>query len=376
MDNKTMILQPLVSDCPVIIYLDFKSPYAYLAIEPTRELERELGVQFDWRPFVLDIPSYLGSARLDKTGKVVEQSRSNEQWSGVKYAYYDCRRYANLRKQIIRGTEKIWDTNLVATAMLWVKNYDYDTQQQFIDLVFQPFWKRELDVESSAVIQQLLDKIGANGTAFNEWAHAEGTAMNTQLQTAAFSAGIFGVPTYVVGTDLYFGREHLPRIRWQLTEQIGCAPDIANPLPAKLPEQPPTPAQITIGVDYSLDSLLALPQLLELVSKFSGIVHWVSIETRKSSTPPLVNDGSRGSQHKQWREKNRLLNLDRYNPAAAKSGNYSNAIDQFLQQNNISLRKNGPEQVIRPAMPGVVALLDDELFIGRQHLPLITARLT
>jgi 2-hydroxychromene-2-carboxylate isomerase len=373
--GKTMTLQPLVSDCPAIVYLDFKSPYAYLAVEPTRELERELGVQFDWRPFVLDIPSYLGSARLDKTGNVVEQSRSSEQWSGVKYAYYDCRRYANLRKQTIRGTEKIWDTNLVATAMLWVKNYDYDTQQQFIDLVFQPFWKRKLDVEDSAVIQHLLDEIGANGTAFNEWAQAEGAAMNTQLQATAFSAGIFGVPTYVVGTDLYFGREHLPRICWQLTKQVGNAPDIGNPLPAVLPEQPQTPAQITIGIDYSLDSLLALPQLLQLLSNYSGDVTWVMIEPRKSSAPPLDNDGSRSALHKQWREKNRLLNLDRYNSTGTKSDKYTDAIDQLMRKHNISPKKNGPEQVVRPAMPGVVVMLGDELFIGRQHLPLITARL-
>lgn len=180
-----MTLQPLVTDCPAIVYLDFKSPYAYLAVEPTRELERELGVQFDWRPFVLDIPSYLGSARLDKTGNVAEQSRSNEQWSGVKYAYYDCRRYANLRHLTIRGTEKIWDTNLAATAMLWARNFGYDTQQQFIDLIYQPFWKRELDVESSVVIQHLLDQVGANGTAFNEWARSEGAAINAQFQASS-----------------------------------------------------------------------------------------------------------------------------------------------------------------------------------------------
>lgn len=370
-----MTLQPLITDREAIIYLDFKSPYAYLAIEPTRELERELGIQFDWRPFVLDIPSYLGSARLDKAGNVVEQSRSREQWSGVKYAYYDCRRYASLRNLTIRGTEKIWDTNLVATAMLWVRNYDYATQQEFIDRIFQPFWKRELDVESSAVVQDLLNQIGANGTAFSEWARAEGSAMNEQLQTAAFSAGIFGVPTYVVGKELYFGREHLPRIRWQLTGQSGSAPDIANPLPAKLAEPQQLPTQITIGIDDSLDSLMALPVLLELLANFPGDVHWVMIKKRESSSPPVNNGRSRSAMHRQWREKNRLLNLERYDTSDTASGNYSNAIDRLLQQNQISPGKDGPERVIHPAMPGVVVLCDDELFIGRQHLPLITARL-
>jgi len=371
-----MILQPLISDSPAIVYLDFKSPYAYLAIEPTRELERELGVQFDWRPFVLDIPSYLGSARLDKAGKVVEQSRSNEQWSGVKYAYYDCRRYANHYQRKIRGTEKIWDSNLVASAMLWAKNYGYDTQQQFIDLVFQPFWKRELDVENSTVIEQLLDQIGANGAAFGEWARSEGLVVNEQLQAAAFSAGIFGVPTYIVGSQLYFGREHLARIRWQLTGQKGSAPDIANPLPATLPEQPQPPTKMTIGIDNSLDALLALPQLIDLLSNFSGAVDWVIINTKIPSAPPLHNDGSRSALHKQWREENRLRNLERYNSTAVVSDNYLQAINQLLQENRISVKKDGPEQVIRPAMPGIVVLWGEEIFIGRQHLPLIATRLS
>ncbi|MCB1701025.1 MAG: 2-hydroxychromene-2-carboxylate isomerase, partial [Halioglobus sp.] len=84
------------------VHIDFKSPYAYLAIEPTRQVAHALGITIDWYPFVLDIPSYLGSARLDSSGRVAEQSRSKDQWSGVKYAYYDCRRYANLRGLTIR----------------------------------------------------------------------------------------------------------------------------------------------------------------------------------------------------------------------------------------------------------------------------------
>ena len=107
-----------IKDRALTVYIDFKSPYAYLAVEPTRRLAEELGITIDWQPFVLDIPSYLGSAKLDTSGKVAEASRSQDQWSGVKYAYYDCRRYANLRGMTIRGTVKIWDTNLAATGML------------------------------------------------------------------------------------------------------------------------------------------------------------------------------------------------------------------------------------------------------------------
>ena len=122
-------MQPLESAAPLIIYIDFKSPYAYLAIEPTRNLLAELGAVADWRPFVLNIGSYLGTAKLAKTGEVKEQKRSAEQWSGVKYAYFDCRRYANLRALTVRGTVKIWNTDLPAIGMFWLKQQESLVEQ-------------------------------------------------------------------------------------------------------------------------------------------------------------------------------------------------------------------------------------------------------
>src|SRR5215467_3603993 len=89
--------QPLSSLAPVIIYIDYKSPYAYLAKDRTYALEDELGIEVDWRPFTLDIPSYLGSARLDDQGRLVENQRSERQWSVVRYSYRDVRRYASFR---------------------------------------------------------------------------------------------------------------------------------------------------------------------------------------------------------------------------------------------------------------------------------------
>ena len=52
------------SDSPLIVHIDFKSPYAFLAIEPTRQMLKSLGVVADWRPFVLDIGSYLGTREV------------------------------------------------------------------------------------------------------------------------------------------------------------------------------------------------------------------------------------------------------------------------------------------------------------------------
>ena len=37
-------LEPLASKSPLIVYVDYKSPYAYLAKDPTYAIEEELGI--------------------------------------------------------------------------------------------------------------------------------------------------------------------------------------------------------------------------------------------------------------------------------------------------------------------------------------------
>ena len=76
----------------VAVYTDYKSPYAYLAKDLVYELERDFPVRIDWLPYRLDIPIFLGSARVDNSGHVTEEQRNAHQWRRVRYSYLDCRR--------------------------------------------------------------------------------------------------------------------------------------------------------------------------------------------------------------------------------------------------------------------------------------------
>ena len=251
-------MHPLQSGQPLIVYIDFKSPYAYLAVDPTRALARDLGVAVDWRPLVLDIPSFLGSAKLGSSGKVVEQQRSSAQWSNVKYSYYDCRRYANLRGVTVRGTVKIWDTNLAAIGLLWARQHGAEVVSRYLDGVYRPFWNRELDAEDPQIIASVLEQSGAPRAGFQTFADGEGREQNAQLQRDAFAAGIFGVPTFLVAGEMYFGREHLPRVRWHLTGERGPAPDVANEAGGTV-EPCPGPLQVYVDFASPLSYLAVAP---------------------------------------------------------------------------------------------------------------------
>ncbi|MFT7174750.1 MAG: 2-hydroxychromene-2-carboxylate isomerase [Halioglobus sp.] len=355
-------------------YIDFKSPYAYLAIEPTRRLARELDIEIDWLPFVLDIPSYLGSARLKKSGEVAEHSRSDEQWSGVKYAYYDCRRYANLRGLTIRGTVKIWDTNLAAIGMLWAKAQGDQVLQDYIDGIYVPFWRRELDVEDIAVIENVLAESGAYVPGFRVFALDVGAGQNNKLQQQAFDSGIFGVPAYVLGEELYFGREHLPRIRWQLQGQQGSAPDIAYDL---LPDDVIEDSSVsTLEVGISLgdpESHTTIQQVLSLARDLHVGIIWYELPAGKSGKQTDLEDQSRGARHRRFRSDNREQDARRYKPITIANGDVVSQTRQLLREHDIELRAEGLAGISYLNSP--VFRLGQETYIGRQHLPLIRAQL-
>lgn len=229
-NNKLAQMDVLKSNSEVIVYLDIKSPYAFISVKPTLALERELGLSFDWRPYTLDIPSYLGSARKEK-GKVVEsRGRSPKIWNAVRYAYMDARRYAEKQGYVLKGTEKIWDSSLANMGILFTNLYFRDYIPAYLETVYSSFWRRELDIEDINVVIQCLESVGVDSTKFEHFATGEGKLMHDQILETRFDAGMYGVPTYVVGEDVFFGREHLPYIRWILSGKNGPAPDIANEL--------------------------------------------------------------------------------------------------------------------------------------------------
>ena len=433
---------PLASSAPLIVYIDYKSPYAYLAVDPTYALQDELGIEVDWRPFTLDIPSYLGSARLSDEGKVVEANRTPGQWTKVKYAYHDVRRYGAMRGVIVRGAVKIWDSSLVGIGMLWAREQDRSVLRAYSHLVYQRFWKRDLNLEDADAIERVLDEAGARTAGFQDYATGEGRALHDSIQRNAFAAGIFGVPTFVIDGEVFFGREHLPRIRWMLTGRTGAPPDIAYPdLSVERTSRENIKGELIVVIDFkSPHAYLAFAPTCALADELGITIDWqpLIIAPSKTATAPAapLSDDDRGARHRRIRADYLERDIARY--AADRGlalGALHRRVDSTLaaigllwaQRQSPSLARSYVERVferywqrnfdiedehsIRALLTGIGAplsgfdafvkeegrtrlaqlqselrdkgvfevptyLLDDDMFLGRQHLPLIRSRLS
>ena len=205
-----------MSNGSVDFYIDIKSPYAYLALDPAIKMFDQLGLKWNVWPYTLDIADYLGSATINNDGKIISSNRTPHQWRRVKYSYMDCRRMANLQGKTILGTQKIWDSSLFSFAHLWIKEKSDQTLLPFLRESFQLFWERKLDIENEEVISNLLTKFQLDSAEFKSWMENNRNSV-ASLMDAALSKGIFGVPTFVFEEEIFWGSEKLELIKARAT---------------------------------------------------------------------------------------------------------------------------------------------------------------
>jgi 2-hydroxychromene-2-carboxylate isomerase len=182
------------------LYYDFKSPFTYLAMEPAYKLEETHRIRLRFIPLELAIREAYGGE--------LEQ-RAQRDWDKVRYLYMDMRRFANERGMIIRGPQKIFDSRLALMGGLFAdRNGRF---RPYADRVFERFFRRELNIEDIDALAAVMAEAGLDAAGFRRYAEGEGP---NDLRAAAAEAerdGVFGVPTFIVAGELFWGND---RVDW------------------------------------------------------------------------------------------------------------------------------------------------------------------
>lgn len=90
----------------------------------------------------------------------------------------------------------------------------------YVEAVSAGFWERRLAMGDPAILSGVLDEAGLDGAAILSRGQTEACKARLAANTeAAVARGAFGVPTFYVGEEMFFGKERLG----QLEELIGQA---------------------------------------------------------------------------------------------------------------------------------------------------------
>jgi 2-hydroxychromene-2-carboxylate isomerase len=190
----------------VTLWSDYVSPYAYVAKASAYALEADYDVALLWRPYTLDIASFQGSVA----------ERDPHHWRRVRYAYMDARRFANKQSLTLMGPKKIFFDRPLQAGMLYAQRHGIF--RAFNDRAFERFWRRALDPESVEAVEALLAEAGAP-SGFAAFLAGAGGAEHDRLRGEAEAAGVFGVPTFVLDGELFWGGDRVGLLRERLDEK-------------------------------------------------------------------------------------------------------------------------------------------------------------
>ena len=92
-----------------------------------------------------------------------------------------------------------------------------DTRRAFIDALFAATWGGGPGVEQPEIVARLATEVGLDGPDIV--AHAQSPAAKERLRSQtdeALRAGVFGVPTILIGDELFWGYDSFPDVEQHL----------------------------------------------------------------------------------------------------------------------------------------------------------------
>ncbi|MEM9178499.1 MAG: DsbA family protein [Pseudomonadota bacterium] len=179
------------------LYIDFKSPSAYLAMAPTLALAKRHGLEIDWRLFRTverDVPKLGQEETVGESHRRVRAAALREQ--AIKYASH-------------QGIALAFPAELGSTDLaLGILATWTGDRLPFIQAAFHAYWQDHANLDDPDTIAQILADLG-RPAAISKAEVSE--ALDSALDHAD-EVGIVGAPGYVIQDQIFVGREHLPWI--------------------------------------------------------------------------------------------------------------------------------------------------------------------
>jgi len=186
------------------IYFDYKSPFAYVAMEPALALPERFDVETRFIPFTLRI-------------KGPGQRSQYSDWK-AKYSYLDARRWANRRGGFtIRGPRKVYDSSPALIGGLFAQREGFFPE--FSLEVFRRFFEHRLEIDEPDEIAALVGELGRPAGDYLEFLEGEGPAALDACIEEAHADHVFGVPLFVCDGEPFWGHDRMGLLEERLTER-------------------------------------------------------------------------------------------------------------------------------------------------------------
>ncbi|MEM6421740.1 MAG: 2-hydroxychromene-2-carboxylate isomerase [Pseudomonadota bacterium] len=184
----------------VEIWFEFASTYSYLTVSRAEPLLQRAGVGFVWRPFLLG-PIFRGKG-METSPFVLDPVKGAHMWRDLE------RRSALYGLPFARPP--IFPMNGLGAARLMTAALGQPGCGAFARAVFAAQFARGADIASETVLREAIQGSGADPDHWLERARQDEVKRALRARTEEAQArGIFGAPSFLVGSELFWGNDRL-----------------------------------------------------------------------------------------------------------------------------------------------------------------------
>jgi 2-hydroxychromene-2-carboxylate isomerase len=181
-------------------WFEFGSNYSYLSVMRIEQQARRHGVNVAWRPFLLGpIFRALG---MDNSPFVLQKEKGAYVWRDMAR---QCQKYS------LQWAQPTTFPRLgVLPLRIALLGAGQPWMAEFCRQVMVRNFVRDLDINEPDPMQQILLGLGLPAAELLSQAQSEPIKMRLREQTdEARARGIFGAPTFFVGTEMFWGNDRL-----------------------------------------------------------------------------------------------------------------------------------------------------------------------
>lgn len=194
----------------VELIFDFVSPNAYLIWQPLQDIAARHGAE------IVVTPVFLGGMHK-LTGNAPPFVRDAEVKGKNAYAMLEMNRFISKHGLSRFKMNPKFPFNSV-TLQRMLLSLEGNDQIRFIEALLPAIWENGLDVADNDAVAAVLTSAGFDAAALS--AKTQDPAIKQVLidnTEKAVERGVFGIPTFFVGTEMFFGKERLG----QIEEMVG-----------------------------------------------------------------------------------------------------------------------------------------------------------
>jgi 2-hydroxychromene-2-carboxylate isomerase len=198
-------------------YFDFGSPNAYLSHRVIPAIEARSGARFQY------VPVLLGGIF-----KLTGNQSPGTAFAGIKnkpeYERLEMRRFIERHGIAAYKWNPHFPVNTLQLMRGAVAAQAAGVFQPYVEAMYACMWERGLKMDDPAVFRQALVDAGLPAEQLLQLLTTDAVKAGLMANTeAAVAAGAFGSPSFLVGGELYFGKDRLRDVEEEFLRQKGAS---------------------------------------------------------------------------------------------------------------------------------------------------------